>query len=262
MDAHSPLAYDSDHYRLILETIPHLVWVAAPDGAIEYLNRQCLQFAGMPMGDLLGWDWGQLIHPEDLPQTLASWTNALQSGTPMVTECRMRRADGVFRWFVNRGQPVKDDSGRVVRWFGTCTDVEDRKKAEAAKRASDSLFRVIVERSYEGFALLANDYTIRYVSPAVTRLLGYLPETLLGENAGEFAHPDDRPGLCAWIEYLTSQPGERIEVWYRFRHRDGSYQRLEVRITNLLEDPDVHAFVLNFWDISDLRSVRPGSPSS
>lgn len=247
---------DSKEDRLILDSIPHLVWVAAPDGAIEFLNKPCLEFTGLPMGDLLGWDWEKLIHPEDLHATLAAWTHALKTGTPLESECRMRRADGVYRWFVNRGKPLVDADGKVLRWFGTCSDITDRKNAEGGRRKSEEIFRAIVEHSHEGFALLGPDQSIRYVSPAVTRILGYYPESLLGSHISDHVHPDDMPGWQTWITYLVSQPGERIEVWYRFRHRDGSYHRLEVRATNLLAEPDVQAIVVNFWTISDVKTAR------
>ncbi|HJZ59431.1 MAG TPA: PAS domain-containing protein [Gemmataceae bacterium] len=254
--AAAPCGFDAAHYHLIIETIPHFVWVAGPDGAIEYLNRQCLDYAGMPMGDLLGWDWKALVHPDDQTRALAAWTKSLRTGTPFEIEYRLRRHDGEYRWFVARALPLRDLDGRLLRWFGTCTDVDDRKRAEAARRATEGLFRAIVERSYEGFALLAADRAVRYVSPAVTRILGFAPEELVGGDVWELAHPDSRPGLSAWLAHLLSRPSERVEVCYRFRHRDGSYRRLEFRATNLLDDPDVGAVVVNFWDVGDPRSAR------
>jgi len=254
--------FDAIHYQLILEHIPHLVWVAGADGGLEYVNRRCLEYVGLPMGAVVGWNWKAIVHPDDASRTQTIWMKALRTGEPHEIEYRLRRHDGVYRWFVARGQALRDSSGQVVRWFGTCTDVDDRRQAEAARRATEGLFRAIVERSYEGFALMAADRTLTYVSPAVTRILGYQPEELLGIDAWEFAHPDSRPGLSAWLAHLLSQHGERIELSYRFRHRDGSYRRLEFRATNLLADPDVRAVVVNFWDLGGPRPTSPQEPGA
>ena len=256
--ATSPSGFDAAHYHPILEHIPHLVWVAGPDGGLEYVNHRCLEYVGLPMAALVGWNWKAIVHPDDLNRTVAAWTRSVRAGEPFEIEYRLRRHDGAYRWFVGRAEPQRDSSGRVLRWFGTCTDVDDRREAEAARRATEGLFRAIVERSYEGFALMAADRTLTYVSPAVTRILGYQPEEMLGRDAWALAHPDSRPGLSAWLAHLLARQGERVEVCYRFRHRDGSYRRLEFRATNLLGDPDVGAVVVNFWDVGGPRP--PGLP--
>ncbi|MBY0514341.1 MAG: PAS domain-containing protein [Gemmataceae bacterium] len=252
--------FDAAHLQL-LDAIPHLVWVAGPDGGLEYVNRRCLEYAGVTLAQLRAWGWKDLIHPDDAARVAQSWMKAFRAGEDYLIEYRLRRADGAFRWFVVRGQPQRDAAGRVVRWFGTCSDIDDRKTAEAARRATEGLFRAIVERSYEGFALMAADRTVTYVSPAVTRILGYTPDELVGSDAWDWAHPDSRPGLSAWLAHLLSRPGERIEVCYRFRHRDGSYRRLEFRATNLLDDPDVRAVVANFWDVGGGRAA-PADPAA
>jgi PAS domain S-box-containing protein len=251
---------DAAQVHLILEHIPHLVWVAGPDGGLEYVNRRCLEYVGLPMDALVGWNWKSIVHPDDWGRTQSVWGKSLRSGEPYQIEYRLRHHDGTYRWFTGRGQPLRDSSGQVLRWFGTCTDVDDRRQAEAARRATEGLFRAIVERSYEGFALMTADRTLTYLSPAVTRILGYQPEELLGRDAWEFAHPDSRPGLSAWLAHLLSRHGERIELSYRFRHRDGSYRRLEFRATNLLADPDVRAVVVNFWDVGGPRPTSPPEP--
>lgn len=249
--------WSADDYRLVAETIPHLVWVASADGAIEYVNRRCLEYSGLAMTDLLGWDWERAIHPDDMPLTISRWSAALKHGTPHEVEYRLLRHDGEYRWHVARALPLRDADGRVVRWFGTCTDVDDLKRAEAALRTTEGLFRALVERSYEGFALLAPDWAVRYVSPAVTRVLGFTPAEFSGRDLLGWVHPDDRAGLSVWLGHLAGRAGAMVEVWYRFRHRDGTYRWLEVRATNRLYDPAVAAVVVNFRDITERRPSLP-----
>jgi two-component system, NarL family, sensor histidine kinase UhpB len=112
-------------YRLIADSIPQIVWVARADGGIEFLNQQCYDYTGLDYAQLEGWNWKAVIHADDLGHVLATWTRALQSGERYEAEFRLRRADGVYRWYHGTAVPMRGDpGGHVVRWFGTCTDIE------------------------------------------------------------------------------------------------------------------------------------------
>ncbi|MDR3635323.1 MAG: PAS domain S-box protein [Isosphaeraceae bacterium] len=120
-------------FRQLAETIPHLVWTAEPDGALDYFNERSFDYTGMSFEQLLGWGWEPVIHPADLTSCLERWRHSLRTGETFATEYRLRRAsDGVFRWHLGRAQAVRDTRGRLVKWFGTCTDIDDRKRAEEA----------------------------------------------------------------------------------------------------------------------------------
>ena len=111
-------------YRLIAETIPHIVWTARADGSLDFFNRRCYEYTGLDASSLSGWAWRSLVHPDDSERTLSSWARALQSGERFEIEYRLRRADGVYRWHQGAAVPLRDAGGRVARWFGTCTDIE------------------------------------------------------------------------------------------------------------------------------------------
>lgn len=111
-------------YRLIAETIPHIVWTARADGSLDFFNRRCYEYTGLDASGLAGWAWGAVVHPEDRERTLSIWTRALQSGERFEIEYRLRRADGAYRWHQGAAVPLRDAEGRVARWFGTCTDIE------------------------------------------------------------------------------------------------------------------------------------------
>jgi two-component system sensor histidine kinase UhpB len=113
-------------YRLIADSVPLMIWVAQADGRLDFFNRRCYEYTGLEYRDLAGWSWQAVIHPEDWERCLATWTHALQSGEHYEVQYRLRRADGAFLWHHGAALPVRDASGQVARWFGTCTDIEDQ----------------------------------------------------------------------------------------------------------------------------------------
>lgn len=244
-------------YELILESIPQLVWVAGTDGALQYLNRQGREYAGLPIDDLLGWDWGWVVHPADLPQTLAAWNESLRIGSPHDNEFRLRRHDGEYRWFSTRAIPLRDLDGKIIRWYGVCHDIEELKQANIKLRGTQRLFKALIERNPRGFALIGPDRTVKYVSPASARITGFRPEDVIGDDSKDHVHPDDAPDLLRWLEFLANHPGEEIEIFFRFRRPDGSFVKLGIHAVNLLPDPDVRAVVANFWDADRPRPARP-----
>jgi PAS domain S-box-containing protein len=122
------------HLRLITETIPALVWRTTPDGEIDYVNQQVLEYTGKPLEFFGNSGWLQLLHPDDVDSTIRLWRQNTQTGNPHQVSYRLRRADGAYRWFDVRGAPLRDNAGRVVQWYGICIDVEDRKRTEEALR--------------------------------------------------------------------------------------------------------------------------------
>ncbi|MBP3954813.1 PAS domain S-box protein [Gemmata sp. G18] len=228
----------------IADAMPHMVWLAGPDGGTTYHNRRILEYAGLPAGVTLGAGWERLVHPDDVPATRATWLHSVGTGEPFESEYRLRRHDGAYRWFLARAHTQLDGRGEVVRWVGTCTDIEDQKGAE-------SRFRAIIEKSFDAVDLIAPDGTILYSSPAGIRLLGYPQDEDVGRNGFELMHPDDMVRVRAEFERLLATPGGSADTVHRARHRDAHYLWLEARATNLLHDPAVRAVVVNFRDVSD-----------
>jgi two-component system sensor histidine kinase UhpB len=113
-------------YRLIADSVPLMIWVAGPDGGLEFFNKRCYEYSGLTYRDLEGWSWRSVIHPEDWERCLATWTRSLQTGERYEVQYRLRRADGLYRWHHGSALAMRSASGAIARWFGTCTDIEDQ----------------------------------------------------------------------------------------------------------------------------------------
>ena len=134
--AEQALRASERHLRLITETIPALVWRTTPDGEIDYVNRRVLDYTGKPLEDFGNTGWLQLLHPDDVDSTISLWRRNTRSGQSHQVAYRLRRADGAYRWFDVRGEPLRGGDGQVVQWYGLCIDVEDSKRVEEALRAT------------------------------------------------------------------------------------------------------------------------------
>ncbi len=126
-------------WRTLTEAMPQLVWITKTDGVCEFLSSQWEQYTGAPVKELLGYRWLEYLHPEDRERTAEAWRNAIAGKAAYDIEYRIRRHDGIYRWFKTRGVPMKDHEGNILNWYGTCTDIQDtaeaREQAEAASRA-------------------------------------------------------------------------------------------------------------------------------
>src|SRR5437879_5469904 len=164
-----------ERFRLIVDTIPGFVCTLNAAGEIELLNRQVLEYFGKSTEELKNWATSDAVHPDDLPCVIDEWRRSVETGQPYEYELRQHRADGVYRWFQSRALPVRDTAGRITGWYMLLTDIDDRKLAEDALRASEQDFRLIVD-SVPGlvWTMTANGE----VELVNQQILGYFGKTL------------------------------------------------------------------------------------
>ena len=131
-----------ERLRLVIDTLPALVWSKLPDGSADFLNQRFREYTGLSVEEGLGWGWmRKAFHPEDRAEE--EWRAAFAAGQPFEKEARMRRADAAYRWFLHRAVPLRDELGNVIKWYGTTTDIEERKRTEEAlQEAQEKLARV------------------------------------------------------------------------------------------------------------------------
>jgi PAS domain S-box-containing protein len=123
---------DVPMFRAVAESIPQLVWSTTPDGYHDYYNERWYDYTGMPREGAQGWNWKNFLHADDYDRAAEAWSRSLATGEPYEIEYRVKRAaDGMYRWFIGRALPMRDAGGRIVRWFGTCTDIDDHRRREA-----------------------------------------------------------------------------------------------------------------------------------
>lgn len=135
------LRESESRFRILANSVPDLIWTCTPSGECDFLNTRWVDYTGIPEKDQLGFSWLEQIHPDDRPRVTAEWKKTIESGQPYDVDFRIRGKEGQYRWFKARAAAVKDASGRVVKYFGSNSDVEDLRRAEEALRASEQSVR-------------------------------------------------------------------------------------------------------------------------
>jgi PAS domain S-box-containing protein len=179
-------------WQLIADSIPHIVWISAAHGALEYVNRRGMEYVGVPAEQMHDWDWIRLIHPDDADRLVAAWKQASRSEAPFESEFRVRRADGEFRWQISRGQPLRSPDGRLLRWIGTLTDVDDERRfqehiARAERRNTQALalLETLLQGAPIGFAFLDADAGITTINDEMAAACGVRAHEIVGWSAAD-----------------------------------------------------------------------------
>ena len=144
------LKASEQNFRMLTESMPQMVWAARPDGWNIYINQQWVDYTGMTLEESLGHGWSIPFHPADRQRAQDVWKNATQNDKPYSIECRLRRADGAYRWWLIRGAPLRDEDGKILKWFGTCTDIENIKEAEAAVEREQEFTHTLLDNIADG----------------------------------------------------------------------------------------------------------------
>jgi PAS domain S-box-containing protein len=209
-----------------VDTIPALAWSARPDGCAEFFNRHYLEYVGLSAEQASGSGWMAAVHPKDLDELAATWRRILGSEVAGEAEARLRRHDGEYRWFLFRANPLRDQAGVVVKWYGVNTDIEDRKCAEEALRKSERQFRLLVETIPALVWRSTPEGELDYLNRRAIEYLGHTAESLTGGRWLELVHPDHRAStLQRWLHSATT--GSSYEDEYRLRRADGKYRWIQ-----------------------------------
>jgi PAS domain S-box-containing protein len=211
----------------VVDALPGLVWTALPDGQVDFLNARWREYAGLSVGEASGRGWQTAIHPDDLPKILERSGFILGSGEPGEIEARLRRADGIYRWFLFRFCPLIDPSGHIVKWCGIAGDIDDRKRAEEDLRIRNGEFRSIADSIPALIALMTPAGEVDIVNRHALEYYGVTLEELKNWAVNDTVHPDDLPAvMAAWMQSVRT--GEPYDIEHRIRRADGSYRWFRV----------------------------------
>jgi formate hydrogenlyase transcriptional activator len=226
--AKEALRASEESFRLIVDSIPGLVDTMTAEGELEFVSQQCVDYFGMTLDELKSWTTSDIVHPDDLPRVLATWRRSFESGQAYESEYRIRRADGIYRWFHVGALPWLNAQGRIIRWYALQTDIEDRKRAEEALRASEQSLRLIVD-SIPGLVCTMNAAgEVERLNRQVLEYFGKTPEELKNWATTDAVHPDDLPRVIAAFTHSV-ETGNPYDIEHRCRRADGVYRWFQVR---------------------------------
>jgi PAS domain S-box-containing protein len=158
-------------FRTLADTLPQMVWSTLPDGYHDYYNRRWYEFTGVPDGSTDGEAWNGMFHPDDRELAWARWRHSLRTGEPYEIEYRLRHHTGGYRWVLGRALPIRDEAGAIVRWFGTCTDIDEFKRTAEALRANEEFTRRILDSSGDCIKVLDLDGRLQFMSGGGLRVM-------------------------------------------------------------------------------------------
>ena len=174
--AQAAVAASEKEFRLLAESMPQIVWITRADGWNIYFNHQWVEYTGLSLEESYGDGWNIPFHPDDQQRAWDAWQNAIRNNGTYSLECRLRRADGDYRWWLVRGVPVLNEQGSIEKWFGTCTDIQEFKETTESLRLS----ALVYEASSESMIVMDPDGIVQSVNPAFTLCTGYTNEEVIG----------------------------------------------------------------------------------
>jgi formate hydrogenlyase transcriptional activator len=215
--------------RQVIDTIPTLAWCNLPDGSNEFLNKRWHEFAGLSSEGSPGWGWQVAVHPEDKPSLMEKWRKVLDLGEPGEIEARLRRRDGAFRWFLMRVEPLRDEAGRINRWYGTATDIEILKRTEEKLRQDERELRRITDAIPQTIVVLDASGAPLYANQATLDFTGLTTEDVTVPGLRErIFHPEDLERLREKRKAALER-GLAFEAEQRALRKDGHYRWFLVR---------------------------------
>jgi PAS domain S-box-containing protein len=260
------------------------VWSATPDGAADYFSTQWTEYTGVVESELLGWRWMDVLHPDDRQSTRQFWTDSVAGRRAYDVEYRVRRYDGVYGWFKTRGVPIRNSKGDIVKWFGTCTDITDGKRAEEAlrereqelRKARNELEKKVAERTDElrrseaylaeaqrltrtgSWALTVATREIVHLSDQFYQIFGFDPESGIPsfQIIRQRIHPEDRPTAAEIVDKAIRE-GKSFELDYRIVLPEGT-----IKFIHLVAHPvfntsgDLVEFVGTVMDVTERKRAE------
>jgi PAS domain S-box-containing protein len=228
------LAESEAKFRAITDSVDQMIWSTRPDGYHDFYNQRWYSYTGVPEGSTDGEAWNGMFHPDDQERAWATWRHSLSTGEPYRIEYRLRHHSGHYRWVLGRAQPMCDRQGRIVRWFGTCTDIDDRKQAE---ETNARLAAIVLSSPDAIISFAAQDGHILTWNKGAEETFGYTAEEAIGASVDLLVPQDtltseeDATGV-----FRTAMAQGSVRLESRRRHKDGHLIDVAVTATQMKDE--------------------------
>jgi PAS domain S-box-containing protein len=245
--------------RLIIDTVPAQLWTETPEGVVDFVNRRWVDYTGMTLEQAVGSGWNRMVHPDDIEGVLSKWRLLISERKPREIESRLRRYDGTYRWFLSRCCPLVDRSGNILGWYGSDTDIHDRKEAEESLQRSEGYLAEAQRLSRTGsWASIPDTGEIRYLSEEFYRVLGFDPHDGPPRFEAVFQriHPDDQARVREIAGKALREKVE-YEADYRIVHPGGDIRDVHVIGHPILSaSGDLVEFVGTVMDVTERKRAE------
>ncbi|WP_375455545.1 response regulator [uncultured Methylobacterium sp.] len=229
-----PATVTQADYENLAQALPQLAWIATAAGDIVWYNSRWYAYTGTTIATMRGWGWRDVHHPDHVEAVTARYRTAIEAGAPWEDTFPLRGADGTFRWFLSQAMPHRDAAGRILRWYGTNTDITQRQAAEAGLLRSEERFRALVDASAAVIWSTSAAGEFLPPQPRWSAYTGQTADAYRGSGWIEAVHPDDRARAAeVWARSIAAR--EPYAVEYRLRRHDGQWRDMEVRGVPVLD---------------------------
>ncbi len=253
--ASAPKVSEAD-LHLLANFIPQLAWIADRDGSIFWYNQRWYDYTGTDFGQMRGWSWREVHHPDHLERVVSKLQKAFETGETWEDTFPLRGKDGQYRWFLSRALPIRDEAGQVVRWFGTNTDVTEQRAWEERVRRSEERFRTVLDASTSIIWNMAASGEFEWPQPRWTAFTGQAFEEARGAGWVEAIHPEDRAHTLDVWRYAV-ETRSRYEVEHRVRRNDGAWRYMEAHAVPILsEDGTVAEWIGTHADVTERKDAE------
>ena len=256
MASRVPTPGQSMDLRAVIDSAPALIHTGLPDGYLDFFNQSWLTYVGRSLEDLQGWKWTDTIHPDDVEGIVDRWRASLASGEPFMYEARVRRTDGEYRWMLHHKIALRDGDGKIVKWYGSSIDIEDRKQTEQTLRLTESFLLHAQRLTKAGSWAYRPPDICEYWSAEMFRIFGYDPAKGYPPNDDMIGrlHPEDRQRGAQAVAQLFEQHRE-FNQKYRFIRPDGQVRVIQDFGTPVFENGIVTRFVGACLDITEQEQM-------
>jgi PAS domain S-box-containing protein len=245
------LRESEEKFRNLIENSHDVLSITNKDGRMTYISPSVKRVLGYEPSERTGRGYLEIMHPEDVERIRGEFGKLLgKSGSTWTVQFRLRHKDGSWRYVESTGTNLLENPA-VQGIVYNLRDITGKVEAETALRKSEEHFRTLIEKSHDVISLVQGDGMTRYVTPSIKKVMGYDPEEREGKPYFEIVHPEDLGAIQEFFQYLLRNPGVTLTSQARLRHRDGRWRHVEGSATNLIDNPDIGAIVLNYRDITE-----------